>query len=181
MAPPIPYMSASGRDPATLTRKASGSSDLLSFQSSGNVLIYDTLLCPFHPPPCSRWKSRRRFNAQGLAVLPVLLSICGPMAPPTVLPTPSFWTDTWGDKHEDVTHFSSPTHAERANDGDYDELRGGTSGGDLGWNWRRGGVSGWDSWGEEEEVEGRAGSGGSGRGLSLPPASHVQPGDNLVQ
>lgn len=134
------------------------------------------------------------FDGQGLAVLPVLLSMCGPRAPPSVLMPKSPWSpELWSDKHDDMAPFMSPLHTELDEHGSgYQDLGGGTPGGALGWNWRGSVRGGWDSWDDRDDDDddddrdvGRKGlrelTTGSGKGLALAPASHVRANDSLVQ
>lgn len=135
------------------------------------------------PPPPPRFHYQ-----QGLAVLPVLLSIFGPSLPPTGLPKPSSWPDAWLDKHDaSGRRCSSGCVCEDSSVGgcggfSYD-VGSGMPGGALGWDLARDDVDEWGSWGDEDEddEEEGEGSGGSGRGLALPPTSHLLPGDSVVQ
>ncbi|CBJ30169.1 conserved unknown protein [Ectocarpus siliculosus] len=108
---------------------------------------------------------------QGLAVLPVLLSMCGPKGtpPPVVrLPRLNSWTqdqeDGWGEMHDDDdAHFPSPSHQAddqagvHGDSGGYYELGGGRTprgGGALGWNREQrchGGIG--DAWGGGDAEE----------------------------
>lgn len=125
----------------------------------------------------------RLLDLQGLAVLPVLLSICGPRASVTAPPSPrpSSWMDNWGDNHYDMAPSPSPLHYDDRSGGrGYHDLGGERQGGASQWNWERSGAAFRELWGEEEQAEGMPGGGAVSGSLTLPLASHMQPDGDVV-
>lgn len=139
-------------------------------------------------------------------MLPVVLSMYGPTAPPNVrgssahIPRGSRSPSWMLDKQHAVSassYFGSPSAAasSEAVGGGYYDLHSGAPGGALGWSWGGGGDgvhgsnSGWEKSGEFAMDGSRengyrrgdvmGGSNNSGTGLSLPPATLSQ--DDLVQ
>lgn len=131
---------------------------------------------------------------QGLAVLPLLLSIFGPTATRTVVIEPPLspldpWDDQW-DK-VDGSNFlfqGSPIGGGVVEkQGTFNDLTGGVPGGALGWHWGSGGdVAQWSSQGASQAGEGDSmrqvtgDSQSSGRGLSLPLVTHQGSSDDDV-
>lgn len=144
-------------------------------------------------------------DPQGLAVLPVLLSICGPKTSVTtpLSPRSSSFVDNWGDNHYDVAPSPSPRHYDDRSGGrggyhdlggdrqgyhglggdrrGYHDLASGRQEGASGWNWEGSGAMDGGLWGEEERAEGAPGGGAGGKGsLAIPLTSHMHPDGDVV-